>query len=460
MKKLAFFHRIIEPPKRTDPEQNRLARILHFTLLLGVFLAGGYAVIILPTSEDASGAVISGSMAVVFIILSIILRRGNTQFVSLTLIFSSYAAIMISLVLNGGIRDEAILVLIGLLALAGFFLGERVTVSLGILTVVIFLFLFQAERTGLISEDEHIFPVDWSELLLALLAVVITTIILRQLITQIVTNSQRIHQQADALQEKNEALMATQKALLAAKEEAERANMAKNDFLSRLSHDLRTPLNSMMGFTDVLLDDPTLSPEARVDWLRRIQNNGEYMQRMINDLLDLSRIEAKKLKLYPVKIPLTAFLMEVVMLIQMGIQQKSFQFVYQFDETLPAFVHADETRLRQILLNLLNNAIKFTPQGSVTFRVRPLPATASFQPVLFEIIDTGIGISETDLVRIFEPFEQAGNDAQREKGTGLGLAISSQLVEVLGGKLQVESQIDQGSRFWFELPFVLEAQPQ
>jgi signal transduction histidine kinase len=454
---LAFLHRIIEPPKYTDPEQNRLARTLHLTLILGVFLAGGYSLMVLPTVEDISGTLISGIMAAVFAILFIVLRQGKTQFVSVTLIFVSYLAVMISLFLNGGIRDEAVLVLIGVLALAGFFLGERITVSLGILTVVIFLVLFIGERTGFVTENEHLYPVDWDELLLALLAVVITTTILRQLITQIVTNSQHIRQQADALQEKNEALLKTQQALMAAKEEAEAANQAKNVFLSRLSHDLRTPLNSMMGFTNVLLDEPSLSPEVQADWLRRIQNNGEYMQRMINDLLDLSRIEAGKLQLYPVRIPLIAFLMEVVMLIQMAIQQKSFQFVYQFDEELPAFVYADETRLRQILVNLLNNAIKFTPQGSVRFRVRPLPGTATHQPVLFEVIDTGIGIPEADLARIFEPFEQAGSNAQREKGTGLGLTISSQLVELLGGKLQVESQVNKGSRFWFELTFSFEA---
>jgi signal transduction histidine kinase len=174
---------------------------------------------------------------------------------------------------------------------------------------------------------------------------------------------------------------------------------------------------------------------------------------MVNDLLDLSRIEVGKLQLYPVKIPLTAFLMEIVVLIQMEVQQKSFKFVYQFDDKLPAFVETDETRLRQILINLLENAIKFTPKGNVIFRVKPVIAEVPDHLVRFEIIDTGLGIPAADLERIFEPFEQSGGNEQREKGTGLGLAISRHLVELLGGHLQVESQMGKGSRFWFDLSF-------
>ena len=179
----------------------------------------------------------------------------------------------------------------------------------------------------------------------------------------------------------------------------------------------------------------------------------------MGNLLDLTRIEAGKLQLYPVEIPLTAFLMEVVILIQMGMQQKSFQFVYQFDEALPAYVVTDETRLRQILVNLLGNAIKFTPQGGVTFRAKPVSTTDSAQIIRFEVIDTGVGISPADLERVFEPFEQTGTNEQREKGTGLGLAISRQLVELLGGHLQAESQLGKGSRFWFDLPFSLDEKP-
>ncbi|MEJ2749601.1 MAG: ATP-binding protein [Anaerolineae bacterium] len=455
----AFIQRLSKPPSHPDPQQNRLARVLHYTLLIGIFLAGSYCLLAWTTTKGPFSVVIGGVATAVYTLLFIILRSGRIRFVSVALVLSSYLALMISLFVNGGLRDEAGLVLISLLALTGFFFGKRGMLILGITTIILFIVLFATERAGILVENEHLFPVGWDELLLAVLAVIITTIILRQLSNQIVASTEQIRQQAQALQEKNEALLLTQHALIAAKEEAERANAAKSAFLSRLSHDLRTPLNSIMGFTNVLLDDPALSPKDRTDWLRRIQTNGEYMQRMIDDLLDLSRIEAGKLQLYPVQIPLTAFLMEVVVLIQMEVQQKSFQFVYQFDKALPDFVYTDETRLRQILLNLLGNAVKFTPKGSITFRVRPLPATSSHQPVCFEVIDTGIGIPQADLERIFEPFEQSGSEAQRaqrKKGTGLGLAISRQLVNLLGGELQVESKIGKGSRFWFTVPFPLD----
>ena len=443
---LTFLRCLARPPVFSNPEQDQLARLLHYVLLIGVILAGSFAVLTGPLASNTLGPQIAAVMTAVYVLLFLLLHAKYLRLVNYLLVGSSYLAIMVSLIFNGGLRDESALVLIALLALAGFFLGERPAVMLGGVTAVAFIGLFAAERLDLIHETEHIYPVSLDELLLVLIAVLVNTLILRQIIGRMVANSRQI-------QQKNEALLNTQKELLAAKEEAELANRAKSDFLSRLSHDLRTPLNSMIGFAGVLRDDNSLTEAARQDYLTRIQKNGEYMQRMINDLLDLSRIEARKLQLYLVKIPLTAFLMEIVFLIQMEVQQKSFQFVYQFDEDLPDFVETDETRLRQILINLLGNAIKFTPEGSVTFRVKPVTTNKPVQIVRFEIVDTGVGIPAADLKRIFEPFEQAGSNKQREKGTGLGLAISHQLVELLGGSLQVESRESKGSRFWFDLPF-------
>lgn len=446
---LTFLQRLAQPPVFSDSEQNHLARLLHYTLLTGIGLAGMFATLARSLASDRLGPQIAALMTAVFALLFLLLHLKYLYLVNYALIGTAYLAIMFSLIFNGGLRDEAALVLMALLALAGFFLGERPTVILGVVTAVAFISLFTAESLNLIQETEHIHPVGANELILALMAVLVNTIILRQFVGRLVTKSRQI-------QQKNEDLLAAQQELLAAKEEAELANWAKTEFLSRLSHDLRTPLNSMIGFANALLDDPSLTQKVRADYVHRIQKNGEYMQQMINDLLDLSRIEAGKLQLYPVKIPLTAFLMEIVILIQMGVQQKSFKFVYQFDDRLPDFVVTDETRLRQILINLLGNAIKFTPKGSVTFRVKPVATESPGQLVRFEIVDTGVGISAADLQRIFEPFEQSGSNEQREKGTGLGLAISRHLVALLGGHLQLESQTGKGSRFWFDLPFSLD----
>lgn len=447
------WRRWTQPPTFSEPEQAHLARLLHYTLIFAVVLTGAFATIARPLASSAFGSQIAGGMTLVFAILFVLLHRKQLRLVTYLLIGSAYLAVIFSLIFNGGIADEAALILIALQALAGFFLGRRMTVIVGGITAVSFITLFIAEQIHILPQSEHMVPASSSELILALIAVFCNTFILHQLIGRLIDNSQQ-------LQEKNKILLSAQQELIAAKEEAELANRTKSEFLSRLSHDLRTPLNSIIGFANVLVDDKSLSPAAHKDYLNRIQKNGDYMQRMINDLLDLSRIEARKLQLYPVQLPLTAFLMEIVMLIQMEVQQQSFKFVYQFDEALPAFVQTDETRLRQILVNLLNNAIKFTPEGSITFRVRPLPGNTSHQLVRFEIIDTGIGIPPADLTRIFEPFEQLGSNSQREKGAGLGLAISHQLVDLLGGKLRVESQVGRGSRFWFDLPFAPQKKPQ
>jgi signal transduction histidine kinase len=444
---LTFLRRLARPPVFSDPEQNYLARLLHYILLIGTVLAGTFATLARSLASDVFGSQIAAVMTAVFALLFLLLHYNHLYPVKFLLIGSAYLAITISLIFNGGLRDEAALVLIALLALAGFFLGERAAVIVGVITAAAFIGLFAAERLSLIPETEHFDAVGVNELLLALIAVLVNTFILRQFISRLVAKSRQI-------QQKNEALLATQQELLAAIEDAELAHLAQSDFLSRLSHDLRTPLNSMIGFANALLDDDSLTKKVRTDYVRRIQKNGAYMQRMINDLLDLSRIESGKMQMYPVEIPLTAFLMEIVILIQMQVQQKSFRFVYQFDDKLPAFVKTDETRLRQILINLLENAVKFTPEGTVRFRVKPIAAATAASTVRFEVIDTGIGVSPADLERIFEPFEQAGANEQRERGTGLGLAISRHLVELLGGKLQAESQLGNGSRFWFDLPFL------
>jgi signal transduction histidine kinase len=443
---LTFLRRFVQPPVFSDPEQDYLARLLHYMLLVSIGLTGVFAMLARPLASVRLGPQIATVLTAVLVLFFLLLHGRYLVFVNYAFVGSIYLALMVAIIFNGGLRDVAALVLIALLPLAGLFLGQRATLLLGVITAVFFIGLFAAEHLNLIPETEHLTAVGADELVLALLSVLVSTFILRQFIGRLIANAQQI-------QKKNKDLMASQQELLAAKEKAELANYAKSDFLSRLSHDLRTPLNSVIGFANALLDDASLTKTVRTDYIHRIQNNAEYMQRMVNDLLDFSRIEAGKLQLYPVKIPLTAFLMEIVMFIQMEVQQKSFRFVYQFDESLPVFVYTDETRLRQILINLLGNAVKFTPKGSVTFRAKPVAMTDSAQIIRFEVVDTGIGISPSDLERIFEPFEQVGSDKQREKGTGLGLAISRHLVELLGGELHAESHVGTGSRFWFDLPF-------
>ena len=227
---------------------------------------------------------------------------------------------------------------------------------------------------------------------------------------------------------------------------AERANLAKSDFLANMSHELRTPLNGILGYAQILLRDTTLG-ERQVAGLRVIQQSGEQLLMLINDVLDFAKIEAGKQELSLTDIPLAKFLRIIAEIISVKAEQKGLVFICDTAPDLPGGIRADEKRLRQALLNLLANAVKFTDRGQVSLHVRFSPPTR----LRFEVQDTGIGIREDQLESIFQPFEQGGEAQRRLGGSGLGLAISQRFVRLMGGDIQVESRIGQGSTFWFEL---------
>ncbi|MEK8015296.1 MAG: ATP-binding protein [Candidatus Parabeggiatoa sp.] len=230
-----------------------------------------------------------------------------------------------------------------------------------------------------------------------------------------------------------------------AKIEAEAANKAKSVFLANMSHELRTPLNGILGYTQILQRDKTLT-EKQQDAVHVIHHSGEYLLTLINDILDLSKIEADRIELYPTVFHFEAFLQSIVQIFQMRVKQKEISFIYEKLSHLPEGVQADEKRLRQILINLLNNAVKFTQDGGVSFKVG-----YHNQQIRFQIEDTGVGIAPEEINSIFQPFKQVGDQNTRSEGTGLGLSITKKLVELMGGQLQVESKIGKGSLFWMAL---------
>ena len=242
-----------------------------------------------------------------------------------------------------------------------------------------------------------------------------------------------------------------------ARSAAEVANQAKSEFLSNMSHELRTPLNGILGYVQIFQRDRDLSTR-QLDGLNVIRQSGEHLLTLINDILDLAKIEAGKMELYPSDFHFSGFLEGIAGIIAARAEQKSLLFTYTPLGDLPIEVCADETRLRQVLLNLLGNAVKFTTAGQVTFRVRSLaPPAPGRARVRFEVADTGPGMTPDQLARLFQPFEQVGAGAQQIEGTGLGLAISRTLVRAMGSELYVESEPGYGSTFWFEVDLTVGA---
>ncbi|WP_256874520.1 hybrid sensor histidine kinase/response regulator [Nostoc sp. C057] len=246
-----------------------------------------------------------------------------------------------------------------------------------------------------------------------------------------------------------------QRELKKSKAAADTANHAKSEFLANMSHELRTPLNGILGCAQILLRSPVL-PKQEQYHVNIIEQCGSHLLTLINDILDLSKIEAKKLELHPYDVHFPSFLQGIVEICHIRAKQKGISFIYKPPINLPTGVYVDVKRLRQVLLNLLGNAIKFTDEGQVTFNIEVIDQSPNDGQIMkhrlrFNVEDTGIGITTAELSQIFLPFEQVGEKKRQAEGTGLGLAITRQLVQMMGSDIHVQSQIGKGSSFSFEL---------
>ncbi|MDF5708596.1 MAG: PAS domain-containing protein [Nostoc sp. S4] len=277
-------------------------------------------------------------------------------------------------------------------------------------------------------------------------------------------------QQAQLLAQMQKQSQALQEAAIA----ADAANRAKSEFLANMSHELRTPLNAILGFTQLMSHDGTLSTEHQQN-LTIINRAGEHLLNLINDILEMSKIEAGRITLNLSSFDLIHLLQNLEDMLRFRATSKGLELVFEYTSELPLFVQTDESKLRQVLLNLLGNAIKFTDTGRVTLRVRMGTVTedtgthgcsdaktinlfvSSFQSLIFEIQDTGCGIAPEEINLLFQAFGQTQTGRKSQQGTGLGLAISRKYVQLMGGDINVISTVGEGSKFAFDIQMSLAA---
>ncbi len=277
---------------------------------------------------------------------------------------------------------------------------------------------------------------------------------LRQSLVNMVSLLKARHTELDKHRFHLEELVAKRTAeLTTAKAAAEHANRAKSMFLANMSHEFRTPLNAILGFSQIIARDNLLPVKLR-DPMNIIMKSGEHLLSLINDVLDLARIESGKTRFEPVEFDLGSLLTDLIDMLRMRAREKGLELRLDQSSSFPRFVRTDQAKLRQILINLVNNAIKFTKHGYISIKLALASHVKNDQhhELLFSITDTGIGISKEDQKRLFNPFEQLGTSMQHE-GTGLGLSIVNEYVKLLGGQISVESDTGAGSTFKFSIEY-------
>ncbi len=273
-------------------------------------------------------------------------------------------------------------------------------------------------------------------------------------VTEVVTAKKQAEESLKIAEKAVSDLKEAYKALEIAKQEAETANRTKSEFLANMSHEIRTPMNAIIGFSD-LLTESDLTDDQK-EYVKYIRTSGSHLLTLINDILDLSKVEAGKIEIDEVEFSPRDLIKELMVLIQTRAHDKDVKTKVLIEEDIPETLAGDLKHIRQVVLNLLSNAIKFTVRGKITLTLSEsdiISAESGIFPVCFKVSDTGIGISQDKLTTIFDPFDRGSSSTSREfEGTGLGLAISKKIIEFLGGSIQVESVVGKGTVFMVHVP--------
>ncbi|MCP4105082.1 MAG: response regulator [Desulfobacteraceae bacterium] len=264
---------------------------------------------------------------------------------------------------------------------------------------------------------------------------------------------EKVEARTSELKESNKKLKEQQKELQNAKEAAEAANRAKSEFLANVSHELRTPLNAVLGFAQVIARSKNIPPEHHEN-IRIISRSGKHLLTLINHVLDLSRIEAHRMNLHLNNFDLYQLLDDVEGMLRVLAEEKRLQLLFECADDVPRYIRTDEVKLRQVLLNLINNAIKFTNKGRVSVRIKNGEIEKMKSKIIFEVEDTGHGIAPEELDSLFDAFVQTASGKQTQEGTGLGLSVSQKFAELMGGDISVVSELGRGSVFKFDIQVI------
>lgn len=375
-------------------------------------------------------------------------RSGSIPLVgALTLTCVGIPAALVALT-NNGLLSQTFPVLLALPILGAFMLGARGGAIITALVSIYSLYLAIAQTKGWLppaassAEANHY---------IRLVLTIMGLMIIGAMASTLQLFNDRVHRD---LLEEIENHRATGTVLKQTSSEAQQAVRAKSSFLATMSHELRTPMNGILGFCGLLLENE-LTPDARRQ-AEAIKQSAESLLVILNDILDFSKLEQGMVKLDPHDFDLPALLQQITNILQPMAATKGLGIASHVSKDIPAFVYGDSHRLRQVLLNLINNSIKFSDKGAIIVEVDLKQRTTDRVLLKFSVIDQGIGMSEDVQSRLFERFMQADNSiSRRYGGTGLGLSICRELVELMGGNIGVQSQLGVGSRFWFTAEFVV-----